>query len=467
MLSTNKHTIVGTEPYMKYDHAIPVSSRIARLLLETLSKESSAYCILTGYEDLPDSFHSDIDFMVSPQDLERVPEWIAAIAGATGAKLFQTIQHEISARAFRLTAYESSQLVFVQLDSCSDYRHYGRFWLKAEEVLAARRLHPRGFWIPSAAHEFLYYLIKRLNKRDFRVVHGERLSLLYSEDPARCRLLLSRFWNEGRVQNICSMAEKRDWQPLIQDIDPFRRDMLGHPAEKFPARVASHWKNFDHSIDRVFRPTGGWIAFIGPDGCGKSSVIEAIVNEFSPLFQQIRRFHMRPSVLRGKTVQGAVVTDPHGKPARGSFASMAKIAYLAADYLLGYLVRVWPTTIRTKLVVFDRYFYDILVDPKRARYGGPKWFLKWIAAMLPQPELVILLNAPAEVLWSRKQEVAFEEVVRQQKAYLSLSESLKSVIVIDASQPLADVVRDTSNAIISYFSARAYSRLGLRKEPEA
>ncbi|HZU09931.1 MAG TPA: dTMP kinase [Pseudacidobacterium sp.] len=444
-----------------------VPSLVARLLIEELSKNSNAYCILTGYDDLPESFDSDIDFMVGAQDFERVPEWIAFIAQQTGTRLFQVIPHEATARAFRLAHLTADGTTFIQPDSCSDYRHFGKLWLKSDEVLEARRPHPKGFWIPAARHEFLYYLIKRLNKRDFRQEHGIRLSRLYSEDPANCDVLLRRFWTEDTAQRISKMAGTGDWRPLIQKTGLFKEEMLQHPAEGWKGRAISRWRNLTHTFERIIQPTGGWIVFVGPDGCGKSSVIEAVIREFGPAFQQIVRCHMRPGIFPGRIKPGSVVTDPHGKPSRSGLASAAKMLYLAFDYFLGHFMRVLPAMMRTKLVIFDRYFYDILVDPKRVRYGGPRWLLRWIAVMLPKPDLVILLNASPEVLWSRKQEVPFEEVCRQQKMYLELAVKLKHAVVIDAAQPLSDVVHDTAEAIVSCYSKRARIRLGLGEGAEA
>jgi thymidylate kinase len=73
----------------------------------------------------------------------------------------------------------------------------------------------------------------------------------------------------------------------------------------------------------------------------------------------------------------------------------------------------------------------------------------------------LLLNAPPEVLWSRKQEVPFEEVVRQQKAYLERARRLKSVVIIDAAQPLETVIQQSLAAIIAHFSQRTMCRLGV------
>ena len=429
-----------------------VQLRVARLLLKKLSEECESYCILTGYEALPESFDSDIDFMVNARDFARIPALVNEIGDATETCLFQAIPHEVSARAFRLAAENDRGLVFIQPDSCSDYRHFGELWLRADEMLASRRQHPRGFWIPGAAYEFIYYLIKRVNKRDFTQVHGARLSSLYREDAGGSERLLRRFWKPESAAVLVEMAESGDWAPLVQRIDQFRSELRRHSAESFPAEIGSYCRRALHTIERVMQPTGGWIVFMGPDGCGKSSAIEGVVADFTPAFQKIVRFHLRPKSLPARANSEVPVTDPHGKPVRGALFSVAKMFYLFADYWLGYFRGVRSATVRTRLVVFDRYFYDILVDPERVLYGGPRWLPGVLAHFLPKPDMVVLLNAAPEVLWSRKQEVPFEEVVRQQAAYLEMAQKIKGAVIIDAARSKTEVVLEVREAILDYFS---------------
>ena len=172
-----------------------IRSRVGSLLISKLSSECKAYCILSGYEQFPRSFDTDIDFMVDPTDFNRLPSIVNALAQETGTRLFQSVQHELSARAYFLVSQSGSKLAVVQPDSTSDYRHFGSLWLRADEVLAGRRWHANGFWMPAPAHEFIYYLIKRLNKRDFTAQHGLKLHRLYEEDPQGSDQQLARFWS--------------------------------------------------------------------------------------------------------------------------------------------------------------------------------------------------------------------------------------------------------------------------------
>jgi thymidylate kinase len=442
---------------------VTIQSRVARLLIQKLSEDCERYCILTGYEELPDRFDTDIDFMVEPRDFPRIPALVDAIADETGTRLFQAIAHEISACAFRLASSGSSGIAFIQPDSCSDYRHFGKLWLNADTMLKRRRWHPRGFWIPAAADEFIYYLIKRINKRDFTAAHGARLSQLYREAPPACDEFLRRFWGARSAAALGKMAAVGEWAMLMRDLELFRRELRKHSGESFGSRALSFLKSGLHTLERVLHPTGGWIAFVGPDGCGKSSVIDAVVAEFAPAFQKIVRFHLRPKSLPARSNSQVPVTDPHGQPVRGGAFSVAKMLYLFGDYWLGYISGVRRNTVRTRLVVFDRYFYDIIVDPKRVLYGGPRWLPPLLSRLVPRPDLVILLNASPQILWSRKQEVRYEEVVRQQKDYVKLAGRIGRAVVIDAGRPLPEVVVQVREAILNHFSARTRKRLSLTR----
>jgi thymidylate kinase len=193
------------------------------------------------------------------------------------------------------------------------------------------------------------------------------------------------------------------------------------------------------------------IVFLGPDGCGKSSVISAIEASPPGCFKCVTTYHLRPKCF-SKSTDSTPVTRPHAKRSRGAFLSIIKVFYFLLDYAIGWLVCFFSARTSSTLVVFDRYYHDLLVDPLRYRYGGPMWLARWVGKLIPKPDIWILLDAPPEVLQARKQEVLFEETTRQRKEYLKLIKGLKSAFVVDAARGLDDVVADV-NAIILDFMA--------------
>ena len=438
-----------------------VKSAVARTLIATLAGECKAFCMLSGYEHLPGSFDTDIDFMVGMEDFARIPTLIQHVACATNTRLFHTVGHELSATAFSLAFHAGDDLIVVQPDATADYRHFDLLWLRAEELLSARRWHPQGFWIPSPAHEFAYYLIKRLNKRLLDDERGLKLHRLYLEDPAGCDAMIARFWKGRNREELKQMALNNNWDEMYRRLESFRAELRRNSSENLNQKIASLPKHGLHYLRRMMLPTGGWIAVMGPDGAGKSAVISSIYKQFATAYNKVKGFHLRPKVLLRGRDSGAPVVDPHGRPPRGLLASIAKVFFLIADYWLGYFFKIAPGMRRSQLMVFDRYIYDLLVDSKRVRYGGPAWLLRLAARVVPHPDLVILLDAPPEVLWSRKREVPFEEVRRQREAYLAVARRLPFAVVVNAAQPLHDVIRDVDTAIVQHYERRTAERLNL------
>ena len=154
--------------------------------------------------------------------------------------------------------------------------------------------------------------------------------------------------------------------------------------------------------------------------------------------------HLKPRIiaqLRGQPE--TIVVDPHGKPLRGPLLSLLKIVI--------WLIEEWFATLcmekRDMLLLCDRYYHDLLVDPKRYRFGAPLWCARLIGTMMPQPALWILLDAAPEVLQSRKQEVSLAESARQCEGYRTFIRQRRSFAVVDSTLPLDDVVANTERAI--------------------
>lgn len=439
-----------------------IKAKVARTLIATLTNKCREYCILSGYEQLPESFDTDIDFMVDEDDFLRMPQIIEQVAHETNTRLFHTVGHELTARSYSLGFQAGDKLIIVQPDSTADYRHFGLLWLRSREVLTKRRWHSRGFWIPAAHHEFTYYLLKRLNKRSLTADHGLKLHQLYIQDPLRCDEMIERFWMGRNREAIRRMALTNDWTEMELSLEIIRSEMLRHSGESLAQRIASAPTHIIHHARRIAFPTGGWIAVMGPDGAGKSAVIEAIREQFRFAYHKVKCFHLRPkSLLPGKQTHEAV-TNPHGRPPRGMLLSIAKVFFLIADYWLGYALQIAPAMRRSQLIIFDRYIHDLLVDSKRIRYGGPAWLLRLAARVVPHPDLVILLDAPPDVLWSRKQEVPYNEVMRQRDGYVRIARHLPFAVVVNAAQALPDVIADIDQAIVNYFERRTAERLHLK-----
>jgi thymidylate kinase len=186
------------------------------------------------------------------------------------------------------------------------------------------------------------------------------------------------------------------------------------------------------------------IVILGSDGAGKSSVIKGLTDNLARGGRNVKTRHLKPQILmpqRGEP--GAVVTDPQGKPSLSALISLAKIFV--------WLIEEWYAHLfldqKRALLICDRYYHDLLVDPIRYRYGGPLWIARLVGKLMPQPNLWVLLDASAEVLQTRKQEVPLEETARQRNAYLAFVRNQRDYVIVDAAQSLDKVIAEVKSAI--------------------
>ena len=182
-----------------------------------------------------------------------------------------------------------------------------------------------------------------------------------------------------------------------------------------------------------------WISVLGMDGSGKSVVIKLIEQKFGPpRTAGVKIYQRRPDMpLRPGGPKDAL---PQSLPPHSPLRSVLKLCAMVFYFQRSHLTTLRRLRGQGWLVIFDRYLpQDILADPLRYRYGGPAWLLPLARNLFPSPGISILLDAPAEVIQSRKQEVSFQENLRQRQAYLGLRAHISGLHIIDASRPLLSV----------------------------
>ena len=192
------------------------------------------------------------------------------------------------------------------------------------------------------------------------------------------------------------------------------------------------------------RGRGGVIELVGPDGAGKSTLREAVENRvLSGL--PVLPLHHRPAILPART--RSPVTDPHSHPPYGVGASIAKILYVYIDYALGWVARLRPFVKHGGWVVLERGWWDMAVDPRRYRLRAGTWLIRLLGRTLPNPDLVIILEAEPRLLATRKRELPLAELEEQLEAWRTVLPPRQRRLRLDASLPREELVSRTAREI--------------------
>jgi thymidylate kinase len=175
-----------------------------------------------------------------------------------------------------------------------------------------------------------------------------------------------------------------------------------------------------------------WLAVLGPDGSGKSTLLAGLHESWPKSLGPVYIYHLRPGRVARRRGRTEPVVDPHGQPCRGPVMSAAALVLVVLDWWIGYWTRIVRQRAKHGFVVFDRHLLDLLVDPLRYRYGGPRWVARAASRLVPHPDIVVVLDAPAVVVRARKQEVSAAESERQTAAYRGLAADLDEAYLVDA-----------------------------------
>jgi thymidylate kinase len=439
--------------------------RVLSELFAFLDREMVEYCVVGDHDKMCDGRDGDVDLVVTPSILKAMPRLLLRFAITNDARLMQSIKHETTAYFFVLAWRDANkQLHLLQLDTCSDYYRFGRKLMTSEELLHGRECvtleDGADYYTAAGAPAFVYYMLKKVEKQGLDAYHGEVLSRLFASDRSgSIASHLRRYWADERIALIQAAAETGDWSSVQSTLPDLKTELHARLPNSFRARISE----VRRKIGRILKPTGFFIAVFGPDGSGKSTVNEHVRSSLNLAFWGNEYVHLRPRLGVTLAESDKIPTlDPHGQEPRGWLSSVTKLLYYAFDYIAGYYVTVKPLLIRSKLVVFDRYFHDMMVDPRRYRYGGPEFLLRLVERFIPKPDLFLFLDAPAEVIQSRKTEVTFDETVRQREAYQLLARRLKSFRIVDASGELDNTLAEAEWVIVDRMADRVERRFWLR-----
>jgi len=417
-------------------------------LFRGLNSAGVRWCLLGGGSRLPSAesqatwADDDVELLVAEDDRRLAGR--VAVAG----------------RFVRMTAADGGSEGYVAYDRSTDRwirldivhglrlgRNQKLAWNVEEECLARRQQVGDAFVL--APSDAFWILLLRCLLDDGRIAprHRDRLQSLAAAplvgDPMVATLAGGGHATASDAASLVRCIREGDW-PEVERLAPLvsrslKRDQpVGaavHGATNRALRVLT-------GLGRVRHP-GLSVALMGPDGAGKSTAAAALESTFV-LPVSVVYMGIRPRTSSGREARAMPI------PAR-----------LVANWARS-LQAEWHKA-RGRLVVFDRYPFDALLPPARpiglARRAG-----RWVVARAcPSPDVVVLLDAPAEVMHRRKAEHPIEVLERRREQYLGLASRLGRVEIVDAGQPPEELRRSLTELTWEAYRRRRHGAEGIRK----
>lgn len=439
-----------------------------------LRQHNIPFCVLRNRDRIPRGLltGSDVDVIVpagtAARDLVRIMRDLRPA---------HVVPHRTT-----VEAYFPAGPLFLHVDFLiADREWRGARYLKNQDILAAAR-DEQGMPVASPPHQaFCAWFSSLTRRRLFKPRYIPLITSALRETPKAMGALLAQTFGRRLGLELVQLAERGELERSGELAGRCRRAIWARALVRRP--LATLGGLLGHYVPEArlwARPPGLAVAVLGPDGSGKSAVCSALASAsraelpFSAVAVQHlyeralpRLSELKKGRVRRKPTAPATVHDPHGKRPHNRLVSLFSLGYATVDQ---WLSRLWlgrSRLGRNMLLVHDRYMTEIVVDPRRFRFGGPRWLGGLFGRLTPPLDLVILLDAPPEVLQARKQEVPFEETKRQREAYRALVRQMPNGRIVNADRPVEQVIEDVKRAILQCLADRTARRFGLDRAAPA
>ena len=181
-----------------------------------LERSETRYCVLGANDS-----GGDIDIAIDPLDAPALFAMMDAFCRKNDIRLVQVLQHERSAFYFALAwPGNGGPPHYLHPDICGDYVRDDRYLLSAEELTRDRRPgvsekgKALGYQVPAPATDFIYYLLKKIDKRELDDHHGKQLSAAWNRDTTGALAEGHRFWSGQEAALLTEAAASGDWEEV-------------------------------------------------------------------------------------------------------------------------------------------------------------------------------------------------------------------------------------------------------------
>ncbi len=415
-------------------------------LFDYLKINNCDFCIINGYKDIVEEIdtNSDIDILLRKHKFKNIETILENFCIEQNLKIVQVLHHDLWAK--NIFFFNPLDGNYLNLDLYGELSRKEQIFFDEEDIFISLDTY-ENIPILSSEKEFINYLIKKLDKNDLSKENIIHLSSLFLKNKVQCKDSLKKFF--PKRYNLIVEAFQND---NFQDIQKYRDEVIEDFYNNIKYSKQKNLLDLSRTIKRILNPTGLTISFLGPDGAGKSTVIDTLIQTRLP-FRRDDYFHLKPVITKKSSSIGEMVIDPHKYPPYSQVKSYIKLLYFVCQYSFGWLKNISKLKIKSSLVIFDRYFDDMLVDNRRYRYGGNLTVAKVARFFIPKPDLYFILTTDAKVIYERKQEVPFEELKRQIKGYRALADG-KRYFNIDVNRTPEEIVKEIIQIMMEKMNER-------------
>lgn len=434
-----------------------ITEKTILALFIQLNKTNIKYCVLRNYQSLPFYVNHDIDIFIIEENFSKIKNILVHIKKKFGWLNLYFSHVFPSLISCILFGNLEERNAILHVDFFKSISWHGIDLIQPKEIINNRTFF-NDFYIINHTHSSIQQFIQPLlNEGKVREKYKDFIFEKVSSNIDVFKYYLSIIVGPKLTDYIAEKIIHKNFGFSRSDVLKIKKTILFNHLKRNPSYLLVLFQLATRKLKTMLIPTGLFLVFLGPDGSGKGTIIKKFLPYCRKIYIKTKGIHWRPGILpplsivfktRLNTIER--VENPHSEEHRknSSIISFFRWWYYTIDFVIGYYIKILPWKIRETCIIFDRYYYDFLIDPIRYGFNLPRWLFESILSFIPKPDLTIYLdNEPGE-LYKRKQELPVEELRRQVKEWREVIPSLPNARIVTTDKPLEDVVNEVTRLVL-------------------
>lgn len=446
--------------------------KILTMFLNEMQAEGIAYVILKNAEGLPQKNHSkDIDILIEPGRYEQTAILLRKVYRENGVTHCRIHQFEKLRCWYGFNPYTK---LAIHIDLIEGFFHKGFELFPFEQLYKQAIKNEQGIYVLSELYDAIVLLLhSTICYHRIKSKYAKRIATAYADNKQEMYQVLVKVFGRGATERLVSCLEVGDYEQIAESGRYYSRAsklriLRRRPGFSFYNVCTFLWEK----VERLIVNRSKYNVFISvhaPDGTGKTTFIKEFCQTLGYYYvcnpqDLVSINHFRPCILPNLGAAGERVgvmrqdkdfTNPHRAKPASKWSSLLRMAYYTMDYLIGTPLILRRNAQFEHITIFDRYIFDLVVDPARTRISLPRWLRLLFVNLVKKPRLSFVLQTDAETILTRKQELTLEEIERQLHEFSSMAkERREKFVVLDASKKPEDMAEDAVRVFCDKFADR-------------
>lgn len=442
-------------------------SKLLTLFFQQMNQEQIPFFVLRNYEGLPETNTSkDVDIIVKPERYLKAKEILLDTFRKCRLSHYYQMNFE---RAHCFYGMNLNCHFAIHIDLIAGYANKG-FEILTFDYLYKNTITYKDFKVLKSSLDVVMLLLyKVIGCKELKEKYRQTIKTTYLKESSEIRNILQNVLGEKLGYTVEQYIRENEYEKIV-----FLADNIGFTAKrrvllKNPMKTIGGIVSFlSEKVWRIIICPAKFQKFIAveaPDGTGKTTFINTLTIQIAHCFvtdiTKSRVHHFRPCILpnlgaigekTGMMKQDTNFTVPHRAKPAGFISSFCRLIYYWTDYLIGIQLILRKNAQFDKITIFDRYIYDLIVDPYRTCIKLPLRMRWMFAKMVKQPKIVFVLDADADTIYARKQELDKVEINRQLVEFRKLKALGGKVHILDASKTPQQIAEDAMKIIVDEFT---------------